>query len=710
MINKKFSFCAKNCFVALLAIMVCQCLNGYICTIYHLYNPKIKQHVFLFGDCHEGKNCQCQQAEIVESARKFNAHVIVEDNFVPFPDKSIADSFFEPLKGTPLMNPYYDLLSEPLAFDANKKYFGGLTFCPPSFYSSSPLVLMSAACSCQQISCHNVEWRMLMAASTQGASIPASDAYVSVRRALEELRHYQDGPALDAYYQTVIASCEKIFQSPEFKDLCMFDGNLKEAIEQKACSHAHHMAECGAQREWRDLVARYTQHAVLHATKVPNEKTCNPNMLCKETFLKDTIEQNQALQLSILAKGFLVLPWSSIIDARIIHEISQKQQQSVVFVCSGLHHISRVACQLAICGYNLINSDTAGKSVLEAWESDFVECECLNIDDYFKEYYCDKSPATPSVSTSAVRHDEQLPASERLASKQLAVSGDNLLEVLAALNPLLGTQMSCEDEAEMQGLKSIAAACRRIPLMLAIKAGARETLLQEIAQATKTDCQDRDGNTILACAIKLRAWDMVHELLRVLPGSHVTIANDYGFTPLKHAAEAGCDESIIHELVCQGADVNQNIMMKGRTALTYLLQSKHYNTATLKALLAHGAFPGFPYNSVENPLFLAAKHGHADAIDLLCKYGADLNDKVCWGSSLLNIYIEKLGLPTEHDIYMIKTMLANGADLQLKNSLGETPLERALLNRKWHAPEQLQTEYPLVKVLQEWLKKNEHHD
>ena len=179
-------------------------------------------------------------------------------------------------------------------------------------------------------------------------------------------------------------------------------------------------------------------------------------------------------------------------------------------------------------------------------------------------------------------------------------------------------------------------------------------------------------------------------------------AKDFGDrTPLHRAAAFGHKETA-ELLIANGADVHASIAVdgveEGNTALDYAVNGQHTETEVLLRKL--GGMTGEELTSGMTPLHAAARKGLKEVVELLIANGADVNVKNRVGETSLDFAINKnrtetAALLREHggktgaelnvlldaakngDIEAVKQHLADGADVNAKTADGTTPLHNA---------------------------------
>jgi uncharacterized protein len=146
-------------------------------------------------------------------------------------------------------------------------------------------------------------------------------------------------------------------------------------------------------------------------------------------------------------------------------------------------------------------------------------------------------------------------------------------------------------------------------------------------------------------------------------------------TPLMRAAGEG-RITTVRRLLRKGANVNK----KNETGITALMLAAHGgHVEVVKALLAAGADPnasgGFAHAPIFTVLTMAmnpSNRNWTEMVDTLIAAGAKINPSSDYPIAPLNDAIR------QRDTQMIKALLARGADVNWKNSVGNTPLVTAI--------------------------------
>lgn len=226
-----------------------------------------------------------------------------------------------------------------------------------------------------------------------------------------------------------------------------------------------------------------------------------------------------------------------------------------------------------------------------------------------------------------------------------------------------------------------------------VRIGAGEEALARIAAGADASEPETSGNgtTALHWAVYQQDAGLVRALLAA--GAAPSARNLFGSTPLMEAAIAGHTE-IIKLLLAGGADVEAS-NYEGQTALMAVARTGNVDAARL--LLEAGADPNaYETWGGQTAIMWAAARRHPDMIRLLADQGADPNarsfDRV-WerrttaeprpknydaGGMSAALFAAREGC-----VACIPVLKSVGADLDIGNRNGVTPLLIALLNLRW---------------------------
>jgi uncharacterized protein len=226
--------------------------------------------------------------------------------------------------------------------------------------------------------------------------------------------------------------------------------------------------------------------------------------------------------------------------------------------------------------------------------------------------------------------------------------------------------------------------------------GARSGVSNE-TDAEAVNRQNADGSTPLQWAVYNGDAAEVRRLIGA--GADASLANKYGATPMSLAAEVA-DSQVIELLLAAGADADSP-NADGMTAL--MLVARTGNVGAASALLEHGAtvdaresFGG------QTALMWAAARRHPEMIDLLTAHGAAVDARSTVRDYQRHIQAEGrpksldsggftplLYAARENCIACVDVLLKNGADIDLPDPDGVSPLNLAVMNANWDLAKRL---------------------
>jgi len=206
-----------------------------------------------------------------------------------------------------------------------------------------------------------------------------------------------------------------------------------------------------------------------------------------------------------------------------------------------------------------------------------------------------------------------------------------------------------------------------------------------------------DGSTPLQWAVYDNDAAEARRLIQA--GADVTLANNYGVTPMSLAAEVASTE-MLELLLDAGADADSP-NADGMTALMAVARTGNVEAA--KLLIDHGATvdarEGFGGQSA---LMWAAARRHPAMIELLADHGAAVDARSTARDYQRHITAEGrpksldsggftplLYAARENCIACVDALLAKGADIDLADPDGVSPLHLAIMNANWDLSKKL---------------------
>jgi ankyrin repeat protein len=211
------------------------------------------------------------------------------------------------------------------------------------------------------------------------------------------------------------------------------------------------------------------------------------------------------------------------------------------------------------------------------------------------------------------------------------------------------------------------------------------------AEDADVNARRPDGSTPLQWAVYDNDVAEVRRLIEA--GADVSLANHYGATPLGLAAEVA-NTQILKLLLDAGANVDSP-NADGMTALMAVARTGNVEAA--KLLIDRGATvdarEGFGGQSA---LMWAAARRHPPMIDLLAAHGADINARSAHRDYQRHITAEGrpksldsggftplLYAARENCMACVDVLLDRGADIDLADPDGVSPLHLAVMNANW---------------------------
>ncbi len=245
----------------------------------------------------------------------------------------------------------------------------------------------------------------------------------------------------------------------------------------------------------------------------------------------------------------------------------------------------------------------------------------------------------------------------------------------------------------------------KTPLHMAAYAGHNDIVRYLIESGASVNATSNANSIALHGAAYYGHLETVKLLVEL--GGEVNTPNIHGFTPLLSATAGGHGE-IVRFLMSAGADVNAQTQ-QGATAILQAAVSG--NKETFDLLLATGASTDvvdmdgdnllhcaamggnldilnaalakeIDINGADNrgltPLLFAAQSGRTEAVQLLIDRGADVGAQSLYGETGLHLLMELFWRQMDSAaLTTARVLLANGANVNSRDTWGMTPLYRA---------------------------------
>ena len=226
-----------------------------------------------------------------------------------------------------------------------------------------------------------------------------------------------------------------------------------------------------------------------------------------------------------------------------------------------------------------------------------------------------------------------------------------------------------------------------------------EAGLPDLPSQGKEDVNRRnaDGSTPLQWAVYNGDVAEARRLLRA--GANVSLANNYGATPMSLAAEVG-NTDILKVLLEAGANADSP-NPEGQTALMAVARTGNVQAAQL--LLDQGATVDAKEKwGGQTALMWASARRHPEMLKLLISKGADVNARSTDRDYQRHVTAEGrpknldnggltplLYAARENCVACVDVLLKNGADIDLPDPIGVSPLLVAIMNANWDLARQL---------------------
>jgi len=223
-----------------------------------------------------------------------------------------------------------------------------------------------------------------------------------------------------------------------------------------------------------------------------------------------------------------------------------------------------------------------------------------------------------------------------------------------------------------------------------------EAVRQLIAQHADVNAPQADGTTALHWAAHWDDREMADVLIRA--GANPKTTNAYGGTPLSEAC-TNSDAAMIEKLLSAGADPNA-MSSEGETAL--MTAARTGSIDSVKALLDHGADVNAKEKWLgQTALMWAVAENHPAVVEMLIAHGADVNarsnvreEKIKNKWFVANVvsappkggFTPLLYAARQNSLEAAKMLVKAGADLNLSDPDGTSPLVMAIVNAHYDLP------------------------
>uniref|UniRef100_A0A4W6CL36 Ankyrin repeat domain 61 n=1 Tax=Lates calcarifer TaxID=8187 RepID=A0A4W6CL36_LATCA len=214
-----------------------------------------------------------------------------------------------------------------------------------------------------------------------------------------------------------------------------------------------------------------------------------------------------------------------------------------------------------------------------------------------------------------------------------------------------------------------------LPAAIAVHRKA-EACLQLLCEHGVNINSEVERETALHLSVCYGALSAVHILANY--GANINAVNGNGMTPLHMAAGILCKD-ITATLIRHGADVNRGVTHTGNTPLHLAAvamamktsKTLEDNISCISGLLEHGAEPNAENKAGFTPLQEACSMGNKELIDLLLRYGANINKLSQAGENCLFLFLNHR--PNVRNSSLLVKLLSLTSPLTVYNSDGDLP-------------------------------------
>lgn len=316
--------------LAILAIIAHLNIQAFIYDIIILTNSQTGQLIFLMKDQHVGQLCGSQKNNIIDTAQKLGAHVIVEDMLFNVQScnsrTELQFRFFADNTET-----IQEILKDPISFNPNKLYSGATD-------QQTPLIGMTHDCKIHNVEVTNVECRFLtnlwQASFLKNilTHIEGKTIYAQAINLIETCQAYNDGPIYNEHYKEACRNLTNLLNTNYFRILLQNSGTIDDILI------THEQALKQAKKEYAfDYILRQLWHTY----------SCSQgSSLAYGLFQSAPFDIIFNMIFACYALGLMV-------DCNILHSIATTAPGNHIIVAAGGAHIENILPTLLKSGYTV---------------------------------------------------------------------------------------------------------------------------------------------------------------------------------------------------------------------------------------------------------------------------------------------------------------------------------------------------------------------